>query len=64
MTFHLSINVNLDLHSMSKLIEAAKEGNAQQVRELLPASDINEIDEVGNYYSFRFLLKSTNVVYK
>ena len=36
---------------MSILIEAAKEGNVAKVIELLPTSDINGTDEVGDLSS-------------
>ena len=41
---------------MTKLTEAAKEGNASKVRELLPTSNINETDEVKRCILFVLLV--------
>ena len=44
----LIVSKRNNFQSMSKLIEAAKEGNMAKVLEWLPTSDINGADEVGD----------------
>ena len=43
---------NSDTNTLSKFIEAAKEGNALKVRALLSTSDINGTDQVVDIFLF------------